>query len=80
MSILSSNLLYDFNFIQVKKFLNMGFEKLPSLLTTKHLRNLLRPEKLKKFDENFRLIEANPGQQFRESYKKYDSFYNCKIL
>lgn len=51
----------------------MGFEKVPSLLTTKHLRNLLRPDNLKKFDEKFRLIEANPGQQFRENYKKYDS-------
>lgn len=47
----------------------MGLEKLPSLLTAKHVRNLIRGENLKKFNENCRLLEVNPTQQFRENYK-----------
>ena len=45
-------------------------EKLPSLLSVKQVRNLLKPENLAAFDKRFRLIEANPGEDFREKYKK----------
>jgi hypothetical protein len=46
-------------------------ERIPSLLTAKYVRNLLRAENLAAFDKRFRIVEANPGDQFRESYKKY---------
>ena len=46
-------------------------ERLPSLLTVKHVRNLLRSDNLVAFDKHFRLIEANPGEEFRDKYKKY---------
>ena len=48
----------------------MGLEKLPSLLSVKQVKNLLKPENLAAFDKHFRLIEANPGEEFREKYKR----------
>lgn len=58
----------------------MRLVKLPSLLSTKYVRNLLRADNLQKFDEHYRLIEANPGDQFHENYKKFvNNLKNFKI-